>query len=93
VNYGGRAEIVDAHARIAARSPRAVNPAKIDERTIAANLRRSPACPDVEPVSSNVGGAAHVELPAVAIGVPELVFIDTPWPDFDRRHLWQACLA
>ena len=22
----------------------------------------------------------------------ELAFIDTPWPDFDRRHLWQACL-
>jgi Putative undecaprenyl diphosphate synthase len=21
----------------------------------------------------------------------ELVFLDTLWPDFDRRHLWQAC--
>ncbi len=20
----------------------------------------------------------------------ELVFLDTLWPDFDRRHLWQA---
>jgi len=20
-----------------------------------------------------------------------LVFLDTLWPDFDRRHLWQAC--
>jgi undecaprenyl diphosphate synthase len=21
----------------------------------------------------------------------EMVFLDTLWPDFDRRHLWQAC--
>ena len=21
----------------------------------------------------------------------ELVFLDTLWPDFDRRHLWHAC--
>jgi undecaprenyl diphosphate synthase len=21
----------------------------------------------------------------------ELVFADTLWPDFDRRHLWAAC--
>ena len=21
----------------------------------------------------------------------ELVFLDTLWPDFDRRHLWAAC--
>jgi len=21
----------------------------------------------------------------------ELMFLDTPWPDFDRRHLWAAC--
>ncbi len=20
-----------------------------------------------------------------------MVFLDTPFPDFDRRHLWQAC--
>jgi undecaprenyl diphosphate synthase len=20
-----------------------------------------------------------------------LVFLDTLWPDFDRRHLWHAC--
>jgi undecaprenyl diphosphate synthase len=20
-----------------------------------------------------------------------MVFLDTLWPDFDRRHLWQAC--
>ena len=21
----------------------------------------------------------------------EMVFLDTLWPDFDRRHLWYAC--
>ena len=21
----------------------------------------------------------------------EMVFLDTLWPDFDRRHLWRAC--
>ena len=21
----------------------------------------------------------------------ELIFLDTLWPDFDRRHLWYAC--
>ena len=23
----------------------------------------------------------------------ELVFDDTPWPEFDRRNLWRACLT
>jgi hypothetical protein len=23
----------------------------------------------------------------------ELVFDDTPWPDFDRRNLWAACVS
>ena len=48
VNYGGRAEIVDA-VRAIAREVQAgtINPAKIDERTIAAHLDE-PGLPDVD---------------------------------------------
>ena len=94
VNYGGRAEIVDAtrgdRARswprdgsIRPRSTSARSPAHLDE----------PDLPDVDLFIRTGGRAAHFELPALGIGVRRTGLPGPPWPDFDRRHLWQACAA
>jgi undecaprenyl diphosphate synthase len=78
VNYGGRAELADAMAAIA-RDVKAgkVNPEKITERTISRYLYQ-PQVPDVD-------------LFLWQSAYAEMVFQDTLWPDFDRRHLWHAC--
>ena len=69
VNYGGRAEIVDA-TRAIARAVAAgdLNPAKIDERTIADHLDE-PGPARRRPVHPHLGRAAHLELPALAVGL------------------------
>jgi undecaprenyl diphosphate synthase len=92
VNYGGRAEIVDA-VRAISREVLAgdLNPAKIDERTISAHLDE-PDLPDVDLFIRSSGEQRTSNFLLWQAAYAELAFIDTPWPDFDRRHLWQACL-
>jgi undecaprenyl diphosphate synthase len=93
VNYGGRAEIVDATRAIARQvAAGQLNPAKIDERTIAANLDE-PGLPDVDLFIRTSGEQRTSNFLLWQAAYAELVFVDTPWPDFDRRHLWQACLT
>jgi undecaprenyl diphosphate synthase len=93
VNYGGRAEIVDA-VRAIARGVQAgdINPAKIDERTIAANLDE-PGLPDVDLFIRTSGEQRISNYLLWQSAYAELAFVDTPWPDFDRRHLWAACAS
>ncbi|MEO9139039.1 MAG: isoprenyl transferase [Jatrophihabitans sp.] len=92
VNYGGRAEIVDA-VRALGREIQAgrLNPAKIDERTIEAYLDE-PGLPDVDLFIRTSGEQRTSNFLLWQSAYAELAFVDTPWPDFDRRHLWQACL-
>jgi undecaprenyl diphosphate synthase len=92
VNYGGRAEIVDA-TRAIAREVAAgnLNPAKIDERTIQAHLDE-PDLPDVDLFIRTSGEQRTSNFLLWQSAYAELVFIDTPWPDFDRRALWSACV-
>ncbi|MDT4983620.1 MAG: trans,polycis-polyprenyl diphosphate synthase, partial [Pseudonocardiales bacterium] len=93
VNYGGRAELVDATRAIArAVAAGELNPAKIDERTIAAHLDE-PGLPDVDLFIRTSGEQRTSNFLLWQSAYAELVFVDTPWPDFDRRHLWAACLA
>ena len=93
VNYGGRAELVDA-VRAIAREVAAgrINPAKIDERTIAAHLDE-PGLPDVDLFIRTSGEQRTSNFLLWQSAYAELMFVDTPWPDFDRRHLWAACVA
>lgn len=93
VNYGGRAEIVDA-TRAIARDVAAglVKPAKIDERTIAAYLDE-PGLPDVDLLIRTSGEQRTSNFLLWQSAYAELMFLDTPWPDFDRTHLWSACVA
>ena len=93
VNYGGRAELVDATRAIAAEvAAGTLDPAKIDERTIAAHLDE-PGLPDVDLFIRTSGEQRMSNFLLWQSTYAELVFTDTPWPDFDRTHLWAACEA
>jgi undecaprenyl diphosphate synthase len=93
VNYGGRAEIVDATRRIARLVQQGeINPAKIDERTIERYLDE-PGLPEVDLFIRTSGEQRTSNFLLWQAAYAELVFMDTPWPDFDRTHLWAACLA
>ena len=91
VNYGGRAEIADAAATIA-RAVKAgnIDPEKIDERMIARFLDE-PDMPDVDLFVRSSGEQRTSNFLLWQSAYAELVFLDTLWPDFDRRHLWHAC--
>ncbi|MBV9593750.1 MAG: isoprenyl transferase [Actinobacteria bacterium] len=93
VNYGGRAEIVDATRSIAREvAAGRLNPAKIDERTIAAHLYHADL-PDVDLFIRVSGEQRTSNFLLWQSAYAELLFVDTLWPEFDRRHLWRACLS
>jgi undecaprenyl diphosphate synthase len=91
VNYGGRAEIADAAGALA-RDVRAgrVNPDKVNEKTFARYLYQ-PAMPDVDLFVRSSGEQRTSNFLVWQAAYAEMVFLDTLWPDFDRRHLWYAC--
>lgn len=93
VNYGGRAEIVDAATALArdVRDGR-VDPARITERVFARYLDE-PGMPDVDLFVRSSGEQRTSNFLLWQSAYAEMVFLDTLWPDFDRRHLWQACEA
>jgi undecaprenyl diphosphate synthase len=90
VNYGGRAEIADAVQRIAeeVRAGR-LKPGSVDERTIARHLTE-PHMPDVDLFVRSSGEQRTSNFLLWQSAYAEMVFQDTLWPDYDRRHLWQA---
>jgi trans,polycis-polyprenyl diphosphate synthase len=91
VNYGGRSEIVDAAAAIAAEvAAGKIRPDKIDERLFSRYLYE-PDIPDVDLFVRSSGEQRLSNFLLWQSAYAELVFLDTLWPDFDRRHLWQAC--
>jgi undecaprenyl diphosphate synthase len=90
-NYGGRAEITDAVRQIAAEvAAGKIKPEKISEKMIAKYLDE----PDIPEVDLWVRSSGEQRLSNFLLwqsAYAELVFLDTLWPDFDRRHLWHAC--
>jgi len=91
VNYGGRAEIVDAAAAIAAEAAAGkIRPDKIDERLFSRYLDE-PGIPEVDLFVRSSGEQRLSNFLLWQSAYAELVFLDTLWPDFDRRHLWHAC--
>lgn len=88
VNYGGRAEIADAVREIARQVAEGrLRPDRIDERTIARHLAGPPEV-DLFVRSSGEQRTSNFLLWQSAYA--EMVFLDTLFPDFDRRHLWEA---
>jgi undecaprenyl diphosphate synthase len=90
VNYGGRAEIADAAAAIARDAVAGkINPDRIDERTLQRYLDE-PDLPEVDLFLRSSGEQRTSNFMLWQSAYAEMVFLDTLWPDFDRRDLWRA---
>jgi len=90
VNYGGRAEIVDAARRIAALAAAGrLDPERITEKSFRGYLDE-PDIPDVDLFVRSSGEQRTSNFLLWQSAYAEMVFLDTLWPDFDRRHLWRA---
>jgi undecaprenyl diphosphate synthase len=91
VNYGGRAELADAFAAMAADvAAGRLAPDRITEKTV----HRYLYCPDVPDVDLVLRPSGELRLSNYLIwqaAYAEYVALDTLWPDFDRRHFWYAC--
>lgn len=90
VNYGGRAEIVDAAREIARQAMAGkLNPEKLDETKFAQFLDE-PEIPDVDLFLRSSGEQRTSNFLIWQSAYAEMIFLDRLWPDFDRRDLWQA---
>ncbi|MBB2921423.1 isoprenyl transferase [Cellulomonas cellasea] len=90
VNYGGRAEVADAAKAIAHEvAAGRIKPDKVDEKLIARFLDE-PDLPDVDLFVRSSGEQRTSNFMIWQAAYAELVFLDEPWPDVDRRHLWRA---
>lgn len=90
VNYGGRAELVDAAARLAADVQAGrLSPTNVNERTFERYLY-DPEMPDIDLFIRSSGEQRTSNFLPWQAAYAELVFLDTLWPDFDRRSLWEA---
>ncbi len=90
VNYGGRAEIVDAVTEIARDVKiRKLRPDSISEKKLKKYLYE-PNMPDVDLFLRTSGEQRTSNFLLWQSAYAEMVFMDVLWPDFDRRHLWQA---
>lgn len=90
VNYGSRIEIADAMNSIAAEVAQGkLKPGSISEKTIQKHLNSS-FLPDVDLFLRSSGEQRISNFLLWQSAYAEFVFIDTPWPDFDRESLWSA---
>src|ERR1700709_1567781 len=91
VNYGGRAEIADAAKAIAIEAAAGrINPAKVDEKMLARYLDE-PDMPDVDLFLRSSGEQRTSNFLLWQSAYAAMGFLDTLFPEFDRRHLWHAC--
>lgn len=91
VNYGGQAEIADAAAAIARDAAAGrLRPERVTEKTFARYLYQ-PQMPPVDMFLRPSGEQRTSNFLPWQSVYAEHVYLDTLWPDFDRRHLWQAC--
>ena len=90
VNYGGRAEIVDAARRIAEEAAAGrLDPSRLTEDRFRRFLDE-PDIPDVDLFVRSSGEQRASNFLVWQSAYAELVFLDRLWPDFDRRDLWHA---
>jgi undecaprenyl diphosphate synthase len=89
LNYGGRAEIVDAARRAIAAG---VRPEDLDEQRFASFLYTA-GQPDPDLLIRTSGEMRVSNYLLWQIAYSEIYVTDTLWPDFRRRHLIEAVLA
>ena len=92
LNYGGRAEIIDAVRRLAAdvRENR-LDPESIDEAMLSSRLYTA-GQPDPDLLIRTSGELRVSNFLLWQIAYSEIWVTDVLWPDFRRRHLLQAIL-
>jgi undecaprenyl diphosphate synthase len=90
VNYGGRAELVDAVTEIAAEvAKRKLKPGQITEKLITKHLY-NPKMSDVDLFLRSSGEQRTSNFLPWQSVYAEMVFMDVLWPDVDRNTLWEA---
>lgn len=90
VNYGGRAEILDAAREIARRARDGkLDPERLTEARFAKFLDE-PELPDVDLFLRSSGEQRISNFLLWQSAYAEFIFLDRLWPDFDRRDLWAA---
>jgi undecaprenyl diphosphate synthase len=89
INYGGRAELVDAVARLVEDARR--GPVEIDEAAISARLYTA-GMPDPDLLIRTSGEMRVSNFLLWQIAYAELYVTETLWPDFDRAELLRAIL-
>jgi undecaprenyl diphosphate synthase len=89
LNYGGRAEIVDAARRAIASG---IAPDDLDERTFG-DLLYTAGQPDPDLLIRTSGEMRVSNFLLWQIAYSEIWVTETLWPDFRRRHLLEAVLA
>jgi undecaprenyl diphosphate synthase len=91
VNYGGQAEIADAAAAIAREvAAGRLRPERVNEKVVARHLYQ-PRMPDVDLFLRPSGEQRTSNFLPWQSAYAEHIYLDTLWPDFDRRALWHAC--
>jgi undecaprenyl diphosphate synthase len=89
LDYGGRAELVEAARRLVEAG---IDPPEIDENILRANLY-APELPDPDLLIRTSGELRISNFLLWQLAYSELVFTDTLWPDFGRPELEQALAA
>lgn len=89
LNYGGRAEIVDAARRVIEAG---IRPDELDETRFASYLYTA-GQPDPDLLIRTSGEMRVSNYLLWQIAYAEIYVTDTLWPDFRRRHLLEAVLA
>jgi len=90
INYGGRAEVVDAVHALALRvQAGALQPDEIDEAAIAANLY-SPEIPEPDLLIRTAGEMRLSNFLLWETAYSEIYVTQTCWPDFDQAHFIAA---
>jgi undecaprenyl diphosphate synthase len=90
INYGGRAEVVDAVRALAKKVQRGeLLPDAIDEGSIAAHLY-APDIPDPDLLIRTAGELRISNFLLWETAYSEIYVTPTCWPDFDREHLIDA---
>ena len=89
LDYGGRAEIVEATRRLVESG---IEPSEIDENVLRANLY-APGLPDPDLLIRTSGELRISNFLLWQLAYSELVFVDTLWPDFGHAELEQALAA
>jgi undecaprenyl diphosphate synthase len=90
VNYGGRAEMLDAAVAIAKDAMRKkIKPDALTEKSINKYLY-APQMRDVDLFLRSSGEQRTSNFLMWQSAYAEMVFLDVLWPDADRRTLWRA---